>query len=216
MRAQIRQELIRRIADGTYRPGDRLVELQIAREFDTSQAPVREALRELEAMRLVETEAFRGTRVRGISDREQREAAAVRAVLEGAAARAAVDALRGDTRRLREHYEAIRQAARARDLDGYARHNMDFHRLIVEAAGNGVMLRVWDSLMLEARTRIRLGTLLDALDLDAVAASHGPIVDAFEAGDGDRASWLLVEHAETLGAGRLPSPAIPARAETIS
>src|SRR5262249_53910326 len=59
MRGQIRRELLRRIIEGHYKPGDRLVELQIAREFDTSQAPVREALRELEAVRLVETETYR-------------------------------------------------------------------------------------------------------------------------------------------------------------
>src|SRR5947209_4717619 len=73
MRDQIRKELIKRIVDGTYRPGDRLVELQVAREFNTSQAPVREALRELEALRLVESETYRGTRVREISRREMKE-----------------------------------------------------------------------------------------------------------------------------------------------
>jgi DNA-binding GntR family transcriptional regulator len=129
----------------------------------------------------------------------------VRAVLEGAAARAAAGALRGNTRRLREEHEAIERAARAGDLDAYARHNMAFHRLIVEATGNEVMLRVWDSLLLEARTRICLTANQDTIDLGAAAASHGPIVDAFESGDGERAGRLLVEHAETF-AGRHPVP----------
>jgi DNA-binding GntR family transcriptional regulator len=204
MRGQIRRELIRRIADGTYRPGDRLVELQIAREFNTSQAPVREALRELEALRLVETETYRGTRVRAISEREQREAAAVREVLEVAAARAAAETLRSNTQRLRELHKAIEQAARARDLDGYALHNTAFHRLIVEAAGNEVMLRVWDSLMLEVRTRINLSTHLSVLDIEAAAASHAPIIAALDAGDGERASRLLADHVESLSAGRQP------------
>ena len=59
--------------DGTYKPGDRLLELQIAREFNSSQGPVREALRELEALRLVESQVYRGTRVRGVNAREMRE-----------------------------------------------------------------------------------------------------------------------------------------------
>ena len=68
MRDQIRRELTKlRIVNGTYRPGERLVELQVAKEFNTSQAPVREAFRELEALRLVESQAYRGTRVREIS-----------------------------------------------------------------------------------------------------------------------------------------------------
>ncbi|MHC5541965.1 GntR family transcriptional regulator, partial [Singulisphaera rosea] len=63
IRGEIRRVLVKRILDGTYKPGDRLLELQIAREFQTSQGPVREALRELEALRLVESQTYRGTRV---------------------------------------------------------------------------------------------------------------------------------------------------------
>src|SRR4051812_8786515 len=86
MRAQIRRVLLKRIIDGTYQPGDRLKELQIAREFQSSQGPVREALRELEMLRLVESETYRGTRVRAISPEEMREAGEVRGVLEQEAA----------------------------------------------------------------------------------------------------------------------------------
>jgi DNA-binding GntR family transcriptional regulator len=201
MRGQIRRELLRRIVMGVYQPGDRLVELQIAREFNTSQAPVREALRELEAVRLVETEIYRGTRVRAISEQEMIEAAAVRGILEEAAARSAVATLRGNTEPLRAEVEAIKAAARDRDHDAYALHNNRFHRLIVAAGGNEVMLRVWDSLMLEARTRITLSTF-PPFDLDAIANSHDPIVDAFEAGDGDLAGQLLREHAKCIVAWR--------------
>src|SRR3954462_12935505 len=86
MREQIRRVLVQRILDGYYKPGDRLVELQIARELKTSQGPVREALRELEALRLVESETYRGTRVRALSEREREEVAQVRGILEQAAA----------------------------------------------------------------------------------------------------------------------------------
>src|SRR4051812_25814321 len=95
MREQIRRELLKRILNGTYKPGDRLIELQVAREFNTSQAPVREALRELEALRLVETQTYRGTRVREISRKEWQESAWVRALLEEAAAQQAADAFKG-------------------------------------------------------------------------------------------------------------------------
>ena len=53
MAERIKQELMRRIMQGELAPGTRLVELQIARDFHTSQGPVREALRELEALELV-------------------------------------------------------------------------------------------------------------------------------------------------------------------
>ena len=54
MRREIRAYIQRRIADGTFRPGDRIVETQLAKEMNVSQAPVREALLELAAMGLVE------------------------------------------------------------------------------------------------------------------------------------------------------------------
>jgi DNA-binding GntR family transcriptional regulator len=210
MRDQIRRELLGRIVNGTYCAGDRLVELQIAREFATSQAPVREALRELEACRLVETEPFRGTRVRGLSEREMAEAAEVRGALEELAARSAARALCGKTGPLRATVAELETAAHEGDFDAYARHNMTFHRQIVEAGGNEVLLRIWDSLMLEARTRISLGNR--PVDLTGVAATHRPIVDALEQGDGDLAGRLLREHAEQFGSGlyhrtgALPAP----------
>jgi len=194
MRDQIRRVLVQRILDGYYKPGDRLVELQIARELRTSQGPVREALRELEALRLVESETYRGTRVRALSEREMEEAGQVRGVLEQAAAQWAAVVLKRNVAPLRAELEAMRKAAALHDLDGFARHNMAFHRLIVEAAGNPVLLRVWDSLILEVRTRIGLSKL--DVDMAASAETHVPIIDAFDRGDGEAAGLLLREHSE--------------------
>jgi DNA-binding GntR family transcriptional regulator len=194
MRDQIRREILKRIVNGTYRPGERLVELQVAKEFNTSQAPVREAFRELEALRLVESQSYRGTRVREISQREMQESAQVRALLEEAAAARAAETLEGNTGDLRLALSGIERAAVEGDLEAFAHHNLLFHRQIVEAAGNGVMLRVWASLMLEARTLIGLSA--KPHDLNAVAATHVPIVEALDRGDGRLAGRLLREHAE--------------------
>jgi DNA-binding GntR family transcriptional regulator len=211
MRDQIRRVLVQRILDGYYKPGDRLVELQIARELKTSQGPVREALRELEALRLVESETYRGTRVRALSEREMEDAGRVRGVLEQTAARWAAAALQRDSAPLRAALAAIRAAAAGGDADAYAVHNMDFHRLIVEASGNRVLLRVWDSLMLEVRTRIGLSRR--SIDMGFAAETHMPIVEAFERGDGETAGRLLQEHAEqfSLGAPRTEAPPVDAR-----
>lgn len=208
MREQVRRVLVKRILDGTYKPGDRLVELQIAREFHTSQGPVREALRELEMLRLVESKTYRGTRVRSVSERERAEAAVVRGMLEDQAGQLAAVALKGNVGPLRAEFEAIQSAAHARDLEGYARHNMEFHRLIVQAADNAVLLRLWDSLMLEVRTLIGLNVL--ALDLDEVAESHRPIVEALARGDGPEAGRLLREHALMFrGSSPVPAAGVP-------
>src|SRR5215831_15341190 len=82
MRDHIRDTLVARILDGTYPAGTQLKELYLAREFDVSQAPIREALRELEGSGLVMSERFRGTRVRGTDFREMRESYELRTMLE--------------------------------------------------------------------------------------------------------------------------------------
>lgn len=194
IRGQIKRVLLARILDGTYQPGDRLLELQIARELHTSQGPVREALRELEALRLVECKAYCGTRVRGVNAREMREAYQVRGALEELAATAAARHLKGNVAALDAQVNALRAAAKIRDLDAYAAHDLKLHRLIVEAAGNGALLRIWESLDLEARARV---TLERPMVLRDSAESHQPIVDALNRGDGKLAARLLRAHAES-------------------
>src|ERR1700742_2496504 len=82
MRDRIRDELVARILDGTYPSGTQLKELSLAREFNVSQTPIREALRELEGSGLVTSERFRGTRVRGADSAEMRESYELRTMLE--------------------------------------------------------------------------------------------------------------------------------------
>ena len=194
VRDQIKRLLLARILDGTYQPGVRLLELTIAHELKVSQGPVREALRELEALRLVESQTYRGTRVRGVNATEMREAYQVRAVLEEMAAQLVGDAFQGKAAALRTEVNALREAAKIRDAEAYASHNLKLHRLIVEASGNAVLLRLWESLDLETRARISLAR--PSIDMRAAAESHQAIVDALDEGDGRLAGRLLREHAE--------------------
>jgi DNA-binding GntR family transcriptional regulator len=201
----IRRALAGRIIDGTIKPGERLVELKIAREFNASQTPVREALRELESLRLVESLPYRGTRVREVGEREMTEAYAVRAALERLAAETAAPLLKGDVGGLRRSAVGLLKAARAGDREGYARHDLDFHRAIVNASGNRTLIQLWESLAFETRTRLTLAR--GRHDLVAIASCHRRVVDALEAGDGETAGRLLEEHAKSFmtlepGSGR--------------
>ena len=87
---QVRDHLLEGILSGRYPPHSRIVETQVARQLGTSQAPVREALRSLEALGVVVISPFRGARVRRPTRREILEAYAVRSALEVLAARLAV------------------------------------------------------------------------------------------------------------------------------
>ena len=199
MSDRIRETLSERILVGKLLPGDRLVELDLAREFDTSQTPVREALRELEQLRLVESQPYRGTRVRTISDREMTEAYAVRGALEQLAGEVAGPLLQHDAdtiRELREISDTLHRAAAASNIDDYCLHNMRFHRRIIAATNNAMLAHTWESLAFDARVRIHL-KIVKAADLVERAREHDAIIDALEQGQGALAGRLLREHANS-------------------
>src|SRR5262249_48313484 len=146
-RDQIKDLLLERILNGTYKPGERLIELQIAEELKTSQAPVREAFRYLEAMRVIETEPYKGTRVRAITDQELKDSSQVRAALEQLAGELAAPHLKDATKELEAEARQFMAAARKKDFAAYSEHDIAFHRLIVEAAGNELLRTVWESVV---------------------------------------------------------------------
>jgi DNA-binding GntR family transcriptional regulator len=195
VRDQIRRTLTERILTGHYKPGERLVELTIARELGASQGSVREALRELEASRLVESTPNRGTYVRVVTATELREAYFVRGVLEQAAAATAAKRLKGNVAALRTEAAAILRSAEAGDLAAQAAHVTSVHRAIVAAAGNGVLLRMWEALALETWVRVNLSR--GPIDPVRVAASYDAILDALDRGHGRAAGRLLRKHAES-------------------
>ena len=83
---QVRDYILTKILNGEFEPGERLIEMKIAHLMQTSQAPVREAIRELESTGLLETLPNRGSRVREVSNQELSDIYDVRAQLEGYAA----------------------------------------------------------------------------------------------------------------------------------
>jgi DNA-binding GntR family transcriptional regulator len=168
--ARIRNTLLERIIGGHYAAGQRLVELQLAREFGSSQAPVREALRELEKAGLVTIRPRRGSFVNDYRARTQREIYIVRGALEEAAARLATLKLRGDVDLLREHFDGMYAAASDGDLEACMHHSIWFHRTIMRAADNELLLRLWESLPVEIHSRKTL--LQPNIDMHAVAESQ--------------------------------------------
>jgi DNA-binding GntR family transcriptional regulator len=194
LREQVKELVLERILDGTYAPGDRIVETRLAQELGTSQAPVREALRELELLRFVESEPHRGARVRAVSAEQMAEIYPVRAALEEVAGREAAKRLHGDVHALEVEVEEMRAAARDGDIHRQVEHDVRFHRLIVESAGNATLLEVWKSLRIEARTVITL--LAGGVDPAELVELHVPVLEALRAGDPDEAGRVLRHHVE--------------------
>jgi DNA-binding GntR family transcriptional regulator len=155
MRDRIREMLVARILDGKYPAGTQLKELALAREFNVSQAPIREALRELEGSGLVTSERYRGTRVRGADADEMRESYELRATLEVRAVELAIPCASAVIADL-EQYHRDMAIAVARDSERYIDAALRFHRRLTEASGNRVFVTVWDSLHFDIRGRIVL------------------------------------------------------------
>jgi DNA-binding GntR family transcriptional regulator len=190
----VKDILLHRIVSGQLKPGERLVETRIASELGTSQAPVREALRDLELLRLVESEPFRGARVREFGDSELIEVYPVRAALEELAAREAATRLDGDVGVLEREVEAMRAAAKRGDVNALARHDIAFHRLMVEAAGNMILEQTWKSLGVEGRITISLyGTYVGP---EEAAELHVPILEAIRSGKPGAAGRAARKHVE--------------------
>jgi DNA-binding GntR family transcriptional regulator len=196
MAERVKQQLLRRIMSGELPPGTRLVELQIARDLNTSQGPVREALRELEAIDLVTTEPYKGSRVRDVTPQDIREAYMVRTSLEELAGQLAARFLKGKVDPLRKEAEAIRKAAAQKNIEQYAKHDHNFHRMIVEASQNRILLRSWNSLAFEARIQMRITK--GNLNLSQVQEAHWDIIKALDEGNGTQAGRLLRKHIDCL------------------
>lgn len=198
MREQIKELIIQRILEGTYKPGDRVVELQLVQELGVSQAPVREALRDLEAMRFIETEPYRGARVREVTPEELTESYPVRAALEELAGQLAAGLADDETFRLLEaEMQNMHEAANANDQHGLLVHDARFHEVIVEAAGNSVLLESWSGLRIEAFTLVSV--IKSRLDLRAIAQTHQPIVDSLRQRDADLTGKVMRDHIEHFG-----------------
>ncbi|MEM9344150.1 MAG: GntR family transcriptional regulator [Pseudomonadota bacterium] len=196
---QVKEELLDDIMSGRYKPGDRLVESQIAKRMGISQSPVREALRDMVAMRFVEVEPHKGARVRKIDQREVLEIYPVRAVLEELAGQLAVGRAMEYMDDLEIATEKMTKAFKAGDVRTLAHWDVRFHRTILEASGNQILIETWNSLMIEARTFVTLNNLISRKPEIDLAGRHVPIMDALRGGDPVACGKIMRQHVEEFG-----------------
>jgi DNA-binding GntR family transcriptional regulator len=192
LREQVKELILARILSGEYQPGDRLVETRVAEELGISQAPVREALRDLELLRFIESEPFRGARVRAVTVEELSEIYPVRAALEEVAARAAALRIDSELEQLEQELLAMWEAAGRGDLHAQSEHDVAFHRIIVEASGNSILIGVWNSLRIETRTVIT--ALKTGVDGFEIAEMHRPILEALRERDPEKSGTAIRDH----------------------
>ena len=192
---QVKERILTWIVQGDLPPGSRLVETRLAQQLGTSQAPIREALRDLATLGFIETKPYKGSWVRKPSKRELIEAVEVRAELEALAARlAAVRRTDDCVLELEELLAAMAAAADEGDPYEQAQKNARFHARIIEAADNETLQRHWS--MLEPFGRTYVTASLAGIDLHYLGDRHQGILDAIRDRDPELAAQLAKVHAE--------------------
>ncbi|MFI2485975.1 GntR family transcriptional regulator [Promicromonospora kroppenstedtii] len=177
-------------------PGEQLVESQLARRLRVSQAPVRDALKQLAHEGLVTHVRHQGNFVTKHSDEEAQQAKQARVALEALAGRLTCGRLTAETRaRLEEVIAAMHTAVDAQDLPAFRELDFGFHRAIIEASGNTYLPRMWDIIEPSLRSMHLLGDPEFTGDWHQVADWHRSLLDVLDAGDADAASALFEAHA---------------------
>ena len=189
----VKRLLLDRIMHGHYQPGERIVELQLAKELGTSQSPIREALRDLAAAGIVTIHPRRGARVRLPSTKELADVSLVRSEVDALAARLAAGLLDDDRLAILDGLvDEMLAALEAGDFPAVTGADARFHQLIAEASDNHALARVFDQLSPFARTFITL-TLPD-VDVRAIVLEHQVILAALRDHDPQRAADAARTH----------------------
>lgn len=203
-REEIRNAIREAIFAGQLKPGDRIIETFWAKELGVSQGPVREAIRDLEALGLVETIPFKGSRVRLMSEKDVRDNYSVRICLESKSIRDAIRLLSNeDLTRLTEALDRILRemdsCAGQGDLRAFSDCDAAFHRAIINATDNQVLLKLWEQCNM--RNWFMFSALTDSESLKQLQSGHQRILSAICARDEQNAVSTLEHHLTALMEG---------------
>ncbi len=195
LRVLVLEALRSEILMGSFEPGARLVEDQLAKELGVSRNPVREALRSLESEGLVAMSPRRGAVVARVTAEDALQMFQVRALLEAFACRiAAMNASETDIAALRKMHDGSAYALGTADPFEIGRHNTDFHTAICRMTKNTYLVELERSIA----TRMEWIFRQDAVRRGPNSHDeHGAILDAIAGRDPERAAKLGEEHVDT-------------------
>lgn len=195
---QVKKYVVEAILSGELKPGDRIVESALARQLGVSQAPVREAVRDLVLLGFLEAEPYKGTSVRSFSPEELYECYSVRAALEALAARTAATRLtEADVQSLRQILDEMIGAAQKHDVEQMIRLDNNFHETILQISGNRLLYQLWKTLQFGYWTIVT--TRISSFDLEYLATRHEELLEALITRDPQKAMHAMQSHIEDLG-----------------
>lgn len=183
-----------RILYGEYRDGERIVETKIAKDLGVSQSPVREALKELEVMGLVEIIPYTGSVVRSVNERELKQIYELRGVIESFAARNGMENVKDDdVRQMESIIDKMRAVAKENDKEKLSEYDLKLHSIIISRANNPYIMKMWTLVGASQWTNITIGRHKDP---NYFPDSHLDMLESLRNRDVDRYCNALTTHFE--------------------
>lgn len=196
LRGKIYSTLRENILSGKYLQGESLIEKRLATELNVSRTPIREAIRQLELEGLVESIPNKGVTVKGISRKDVEDIYKIRMLLEGLAARWAIEKMTDqDIKQLEETYELMEFYTGKGDIDAISEHNTAFHDIIYAATKSVVLIQILKDFQVYVKW-VRHESLSTLGRKEAALREHHDILKAFKNKDVEAAEKFLVQHVE--------------------
>jgi DNA-binding GntR family transcriptional regulator len=199
-RATLMDQALKEIRDairsGKLKPGERLIETQLAEEMQISRFPIREALRYLEKEGLVETKPFKGTHVAQFTEKDMEELYSLRSSLEELAVRILIEHLdEMKIKKLEKIIQAMQKASQNGNLDQMIFEDLRFHQTICELSGHRKLLEVWRTL--ESQLQVFLTIEKDFFETAyQYVSTHDPLMEAIKDRNIKSAEKAIREHLE--------------------
>ena len=200
LREHVLEMLHAAIINGELKPGQALLEADLAAQLGVSRAPVREAINILNAEGLVETVPYHGTKVKNLLRKDIEELYSIRSLLEGFAIQCIL--LQADItpaiERLRAVCNEMMQAADAGSLRDVNQIDRKFHDTLVAASDNTLLVTMWGTVALRVRQVMALRNQRQG-DLHQIARNHYIITELIERRATEEAVNYIHQHIGTAG-----------------
>ena len=182
------------ILTGELKPGERLMEIHLAKRLGVSRTPIREAIRMLELEGLVIMVPRKGAQVAQITQKSLKDVLEVRRTLDGLAAELACERMTdGDLEKLKQACLAFEQATKSNDFTQIARTDVELHDCIVQATGNNRLVQIVNNLS-EQMYRYRFEYIKDVNSHTGLIEEHRVLFEAIASKDKEKAVEVAKLH----------------------
>lgn len=171
------------ILKGELKPGERLMELQLASKLGVSRTPIREAIRMLELEGLAVTVPRRGAQVAKMTEKDMEDVLQIRKALDELAVGLACDNIQeADFEKLHVALKNFENSTRGHDVKKIAQADVEFHDVIYQAANNPKLVNMLNNLR-EQMYRYRVEYLKNEAMYPTLVREHEEIFDCLKRKD---------------------------------